>query len=171
MRLRPAVPCAVSVVAAALLATAVPATASAATPWGSGPRDRAAVLSSWTQPTAASRTAWTKARTDEAAWAKYGFDWSTDYCTDSPDRPFGFDFSLACARHDFGHRNYTAIGQFGANKDRIDTGFYDDMKAVCARLSPVRRTMCGVVAFTYYEAARGFGSIGLVDQPAKRSVA
>src|SRR5262245_54232456 len=71
---------------------------------------KAAVLSSWTQPTTASTTAWNNARLNQAAWAAYGFDWSTDYCSTSPDQPLGFDFRIPCWHHDFGYRNYKAMG-------------------------------------------------------------
>ncbi len=70
---------------------------------------KAQVLSNWTQPTASSYTAWNAARLDRGPWAGYGFDWSTDYCSASPDNPLGFDFTLACWHHDFGYRNYKAI--------------------------------------------------------------
>src|SRR5919112_6362050 len=48
---------------------------------------KAQVLSSWTQPTATSTNAWNAARLDRAPWASYRFDWSTDYCSSSPDNP------------------------------------------------------------------------------------
>src|SRR4051812_12810719 len=81
------------------------------------------VLSSWTQTTATSYNSWNAARQNQAGWASYGFDWSTDYCSSSPDNPLGYDFELSCWHHDFGYRNYKAVGQFPANKDRIDTMF------------------------------------------------
>ena len=86
--------------AVALLAPAV--AASAATD------SKATVLSRWTQTTASSTAAWNAARLDRAPWAGYGFDWSTDYCSSSPDNPLGFNFTLSCWRHDFGYRNYKA---------------------------------------------------------------
>ncbi|MGF7238506.1 MAG: phospholipase [Frankia sp.] len=177
MRLRPFVPSAFSRLAAAprvaaplaavALVVTAPLTASAATGQVSAPPNRSAVLSSWTQPTATSYAAWVRARADQRAWAAYGFDWNTDYCTDSPDRPFGFDFTLPCARHDFGHRNYAALGQFTANKARIDTGFYDDMVAVCAHYGQFRAVVCRGVALTYYEAVRTIGLIVETDRPAR----
>ena len=56
-----------------------------------------------------------------ATGPSYGFDWSTDYCSASPDQPLGFDFRLSCWRHDFGYRNYKAVGAFPANKSRSTT--------------------------------------------------
>lgn len=90
------------------------------------------VLSSWTQTSATSYNAWNAGRLNKAAWADYNFDWSTDYCSSSPDNPLGFNFSLSCYRHDFGYRNYKAMGQFSANKSRLDSAFYADLKRVCA---------------------------------------
>lgn len=91
---------AVAAVAAALL-TAAPAQAA--------PADKPEVLSRWTQTSASSYQSWYAARQNQAAWAAYGFDWSTDYCTTSPDNPYGYPFALSCARHDFGYRNYKAM--------------------------------------------------------------
>ena len=70
------------------------------------------VMSSWSQPNSASYNAWNSARQNQASWAAYGFDWSTDYCSSSPDQPLGFDFRLPCQHHDFGYRNYKAMGAF-----------------------------------------------------------
>jgi hypothetical protein len=78
-------------------------------------QDKLQVLSLWSQTSATSQNAWLAARSDQGAWASYGFDWSTDYCSDSPDQPLGFDFRLPCARHDFGYRNYDRLGRFAAN--------------------------------------------------------
>ncbi|MGV9575022.1 phospholipase, partial [Streptomyces nigra] len=96
------------------------------------PADKPQVLSSWTQTSASSYNAWVSARNNQSAWAAYGFDWSTDYCSSSPDNPFGFPFQTSCARHDFGYRNYKALGTFSANKSRLDSAFYEDLKRVCA---------------------------------------
>jgi Prokaryotic phospholipase A2 len=142
------------------LAALIPAgAASAATP-----TDKLAVLSTWTQPTAASTAAWNAARTNQGAWSAYNFDWSTDYCSDSPDNPLGFAFSTSCWHHDFGYRNYKAVGQFPANKDRIDSMFYADLKRVCATYSTVLQPACYSLAWTYYEAVHVFGSIAKVNQ-------
>jgi hypothetical protein len=145
-----------------VLAALIPAgTATAA----SAPADKLTVLSNWTQPTAASTAAWNAARTNQGAWTAYGFDWSTDYCSDSPDNPLGFAFSTSCWHHDFGYRNYKAVGQFPANKDRIDNMFYADLKRVCATYSSVLQPACYSLAWTYYQAVHVFGSIAAV-QPA-----
>jgi len=126
--------------------------------------DKATVLSNWTQPTSASTAAWNTARLDRAPWASYNFDWSTDYCSASPDKPLGFDFTLSCWHHDFGYRNYKAIGAFPANKDRVDDMFYADLKRKCATYSTLVRPACYSLAWTYYEAVHNFGSLAAVQQ-------
>ncbi|WP_086831459.1 phospholipase [Streptomyces sp. NRRL B-24572] len=127
------------------------------------PTDKAAVLSSWTQTSVSSYDAWNAARQNQAAWSAYQFDWSTDYCTTSPDNPFGFPFKNACARHDFGYRNYKAAGTFSANKDRLDSAFYADLKRVCAGYSGATATSCNATAWTYYQAVSIFGLSPAVD--------
>jgi len=86
------------------------------------------------------------------------FDWSTDLCSWSPDNPFGFNFSNPCRRHDFNYRNFKATGIFTANKAKIDSAFYADMKAVCAPYGVIKRTACNGLAATYYEAVKKLGS-------------
>ena len=122
------------------------------------------VLSSWTQTSATSYNAWNAGRLNQAAWSEYAFDWSTDYCSSSPDNPLGFNFRLSCYRHDFGYRNYKAMGQFSANKSRLDSAFYADLKRVCATYSYAVRPACYSLAWTYYEAVRTFGSVAAVQQ-------
>src|SRR5215210_2485170 len=95
--------------AAAAALTGIVALASPAT---AAPADKAQVLSGWTQTSAASYNSWVSARQSQGTWAAYGFDWSTDYCSSSPDNPLGFPFQTSCARHDFGYRNYKAAGSF-----------------------------------------------------------
>ena len=128
-----------------------------------------AVLSSWTQTSASSYSAWLSARNNQAAWVAYGFDWSTDYCSDSPDNPLGFDFRLSCARHDFGYRNYKAVGRFPANKPRVDSAFYEDLKRKCATYSIVVRPACYSLAWTYYQAVRTFGSVVVTQRDLDRA--
>ena len=147
------------VVFLSVLALLAPATVARA----ASSADKLSVLSSWTQTTAASTSAWTAARANRAPWADYNFDWSTDYCSASPDKPLGFDFTLSCWHHDFGYRNYKAIGAFPANKDRIDDMFYADLKRKCATYSAIVRPSCYSLAWTYYEAVHLFGSLASVD--------
>ena len=118
-----------------------------------------ALLSSFTQPTGASYSAWNWARNNRGGYAGYALDWSTDYCSASPDEPLGFDFRMPCWRHDFGYRNFKAVGRFPANKDHVDSAFYVDLKTRCATYSVVVRPACYSLAWTYYEAVHNFGSI------------
>ncbi|GIF18274.1 hypothetical protein BJ973_008766 [Actinoplanes tereljensis] len=123
---------------------------------------KATVLSNWTQPTAASFNAWNAARNDRAPWASYSFDWSTDYCSSSPDNPLGYAFDIPCWHHDFGYRNYKAIGTFAANKSRVDDTFYADLRRVCATYSSASQAACNSLAWTYYQAVKLFGSLATV---------
>ena len=122
---------------------------------------KATVLSRWTQTTAASYNEWNAARNNRAPWASYNFDWSTDYCSSSPDNPLGFTFDLSCWHHDFGYRNYKAVGAFPANKSRIDSMFYFDLKAKCATYNVFVRPACNSLAWTYYQAVSTFGSLAV----------
>lgn len=133
------------------------------------PSDKPVVLSNWTQTSSSSYSAWNSARQNQGAWAAYGFDWSTDYCSSSPDNPLGFDFTLSCFRHDFGYRNYKAIGQFPANKSRLDSAFYEDLKRKCNTYNAVVRPACLALAWTYYQAVSVFGSVSRaqIDEAAK----
>ncbi|MEU0744357.1 phospholipase [Streptomyces sp. NPDC006134] len=143
-------------VAAALAVPAALVTTSAA---HAAPADKAAVLSSWTQNSASSYNAWVAARNNQSAWSAYGFDWSTDYCSSSPDNPFGFPFQTACARHDFGYRNHKAMGTFDAGKARLDSAFYADLKRVCAGYSGAQEVSCNSTAWIYYQAVDKLGSV------------
>ncbi|WP_413800309.1 phospholipase [Streptomyces iranensis] len=140
---------ATAVTAAATIALAAPAQAV--------PADKRQVLAGWTQTSASSYNTWVAARNNQGAWAAYEFDWSTDYCSSSPDNPFGFPFQTACARHDFGYRNHKAMGIFDANKARIDSAFYEDLKRVCSAYSGATKTSCDGTAWTYYQAVKVFG--------------
>ncbi|WP_449482151.1 phospholipase [Streptomyces avidinii] len=137
-------------------ATAVLVLAPAATAAPEVPADKPLMLSSWTGVSGGSYEAWAAARAHQEVWAAYGFDWTTDYCTTSPDNPFGFPFRLACARHDFGYRNYKAAGGFGAAKPRLDDMFHADLRRVCAHYAGARRVSCEGTAWTYYQAVKAF---------------
>ncbi|MGK5529222.1 phospholipase [Streptomyces sp. URMC 129] len=128
-----------------------------ASPATAAPADKPQVLSSWTQTSATSYSAWLAARDNQSAWSAYAFDWSTDYCSSSPDNPFGFPFRLSCARHDFGYRNHKAAGTFDANKSRLDDAFHADLKRVCDGYSGATEASCDATAWTYYQAVKTFG--------------
>jgi hypothetical protein len=123
--------------------------------------EKLAVLSSFTQTSATSYSAWNAARQNQPAWASYNFVWSTDYCSASPDQPLGFDFRLSCHRHDWGYRNYKAMNQFPANKARIDDAFYADLRRKCATYSSIVRPACVSLAWTYYQAVSVFGALSV----------
>ncbi|MFD7277698.1 phospholipase [Streptomyces sp. NPDC059862] len=145
---------ATALAASTLSLVAVVGTATAAT---AAPADKPQVLAGWTQTSASSYNAWASARANQTTWSAYAFDWSTDYCSSSPDNPFGFPFAMSCARHDFGYRNYKAAGAFDANKARLDSAFYEDLKRVCNNYSGGTKTACNSTAWTYYQAVRAFG--------------
>ncbi|ELS51221.1 phospholipase [Streptomyces viridochromogenes] len=145
---------ATALTASALSLVTALATASAAE---AAPADKPQVLASWTQTSASSHNAWAAARANQSAWSAYAFDWSTDHCSSSPDNPFGFPFATSCARHDFGYRNYKALGTFSANKSRLDSAFYEDLKRVCAGYGGATKSACDSTAWTYYQAVKAFG--------------
>ena len=120
--------------------------------------EKLSVMSTWSQSTSSSYNAWNSARQNQGAWSDYGFDWSTDYCSSSPDQPLGFDFRLPCQRHDFGYRNYKAMGAFNDNKSRLDDTFYYDLKTKCGTYNSFVRPACLSLAWTYYQAVQAFGS-------------
>jgi Prokaryotic phospholipase A2 len=131
-------------------------------------QQKLAALSGFSQPTASSAASWRSAWQNQAGWADYAFDWSTDLCSSSPDQPLGFDFRMPCRRHDFGYRNYKAVSQFPANKARIDDAFYFDMKQVCAGYSTIPRNTCNGLAWTYYQAVREFGTLNVTEAQIER---
>ena len=139
----------------ALLAPAAVANAAAAKP---------EVLAAWTQPTASSTAAWNAARRARGPGGSDGVDRAPADCTARPGRPLGFDFTLSCWHHDFGYRNYKDIGQFSANKARLDNTFYADLKRKCAEYSSLVRPACNSLAWTYYQAVAIFGSVSAVKQ-------
>jgi hypothetical protein len=151
--------CRVLVALVSVIALLVPSTAAHATT-----ASKAEVLSNWTQTTVSSYNAWNSARQNQRAWSEYGFDWTTDYCSSSPDNPLGFNFELSCWHHDFGYRNYRAIGAFDANKARVDSMFYADLKRKCATYNIVLRPACLALAWVYYEAVSIFGSVAAVQR-------
>ena len=158
-------------VAVALLVTLLALLVGLAQPAAAAPADKPAVLSSFTQTSAASYSTFFAARGNQGAWSAYGFDWSTDKCSSSPDNPLGFPFANSCIRHDFGYRNYKAIGAFSANKPRLDTMLLADLLRVCARYSGLTKSACTSLAHTYYEAVHVFGTIAVSQADLDRAAA
>lgn len=132
-------------------------------------QDKLNVMSSWTGTSVSSYNAWNSGRTHQSDWAAYAFDWSTDYCSASPDNPLGFDFRLSCQRHDFGYRNYKAMSAFPANKTRIDSALHEDLKRKCATYAAAVRPACESLAWTYYQAVRNLGSVGATQADIDRA--
>jgi hypothetical protein len=133
--------------------------------------EKLSVMSSWSQPNSGSYNAWNSARQNQGAWSAYGFDWSTDYCSNSPDQPLGFDFRLPCQRHDFGYRNYKAMGAFDANKSRIDDSLYFDLKTKCGTYNVFVRPACNSLAWSYYQAVKAFGALSVPASELNRAAA
>ncbi|MFE3494283.1 phospholipase [Streptomyces sp. NPDC059175] len=94
----------------------------------------------------------------------YRFTWDTDGCSHVSDKPLGFYFWSACARHDFGYRNYKKLRAFSAaNKLRVDKTFLSDMTRQCntqwGPYTETQRAACRKVAKKYYQAVRTFGEL------------
>jgi len=138
-------------------------------------QEKVAKLTEFSQTSASSQAAWNAARLNQGAWSAYNFDWGTDYCSASPDNPLGFDFTIACWRHDFGYRNFKKVSLFPANKARIDSAFYEDLKRKCATYNQWVRPACTSLAWVYYQAVSAFGSVSIsqadLDRAAKLKAA
>lgn len=88
-------------------------------------------------------------------------DWTSDGCTDSPDKPLGYNFLPSCQRHDFGYRNYKAQGRFTEpNRKIIDDNLKADLYNECSKykgLQALKGVECRGLADVYYDAVREFG--------------
>jgi len=115
------------------------------------------------QPNDNSWSGWNDGYNDHSLYAIYNFDWSTDFCSPpspTPTGPPGIDFHLACARHDFGYRNFKAMGVFPQYKGMIDGTFYWGMILVC-NIYPSISLMhqyCVSMAYTYWALVSQFGT-------------
>lgn len=116
-------------------------------------------LLSWTSSSESSYDSWAWGLLNQHLFTDYGYTWATDYCTASPDQPFGYDFRMPCRRHDFGYRNFDRLGEFSTYKSRVDNAFYADMIRKCNEY--VTYFFCYDVAFTYYEAVVNLGSLAV----------
>jgi hypothetical protein len=91
----------------------------------------------------------------------YDFNWNTNYCSHSPDKVAGVSLKNACARHDFGYRNFKKL--VGINKlirdhkSRIDNAFYGDLLRACDSASnSVKRKTCKYAAANYYAIVKAY---------------
>lgn len=156
-------------VAATLLTLLVPAgPASAEISHG----QKMARMWGWTQTARSSYDSWVEdGLRHQERWTGYNFDWSTDFCSSSPDQPLGFDFRMPCRRHDFGYRNYKRLGAFAANKSRVDSAFYADLLRKCDTYNFFVRPACDSLAWTYYEAVSVFGNLAVSKESLDRAAA
>lgn len=96
-------------------------------------------------------------------------DWTSNGCSWSPDNPFGFDFSQACERHDFGYRNFEDQNRFSEeNRLRIDDQFRSDLYNQCEEEGD-EEEVCKFLANVYYAAVRRCGDGNCLDRRSKMS--
>lgn len=137
-------------------ATAVLALAPAAWSAPQVPADKPQVLSRWTQTGVASYQEWAEAREHRAAWAAYGFDWSTDHCTSSPDNPSASP-SRTPARATTS-ATATTVRRGCSRPPRPGwTSRSTRTSSGSAHYSGSRRSSCEGTAWTYYQAVRLLG--------------
>lgn len=87
-----------------------------------------------------------------------GLDWTSDDCSYSPEKPFGYNFEYTCQRHDFGYRNYKIQKRFDdGTKSKIDNNFAKDLKEVCAKEDGASEDLCTDLAALYYLAVSLLG--------------
>jgi hypothetical protein len=90
------------------------------------------------------------------------FDWSTDGCSGGVKHVSKQDFAQffwPCAQHDFGYRNNDFVGRHD-DKTRafVDSEFLERMRAVCDKLSGVKKTTCRGKAKLFYAAVHKLGT-------------
>jgi hypothetical protein len=89
------------------------------------------------------------------------YNWSDDGCSNSPDKPEGFNFLPACQRHDFGYRNYgkgaIKASPFDATRASVDARLRTDLLNECDKHSGDARTKCQGLAQTFYGVVRTAG--------------
>ncbi|KAI9793468.1 MAG: hypothetical protein M1833_000754 [Piccolia ochrophora] len=98
----------------------------------------------------------------KAAESPASLIWTDDGCSQSPDRPSGFNFVPGCQRHDFGYRNFKAQGRLTEDhRGNIDQNLKDDLYSECAKhdgFESWRGVECRRIADIYYIAVRNFGN-------------
>ncbi|MBA2254601.1 MAG: hypothetical protein H0W07_05775 [Chloroflexi bacterium] len=88
------------------------------------------------------------------------FDWHDDGCSNSPDRPEGYNFLPACKRHDFGYRNYghgLKASPLDSTRAYVNYRFKVDLYNECAKHSGPSGSYCRFIADGYVAAVVDFG--------------
>lgn len=89
------------------------------------------------------------------------YNWTDDGCSNSPDKPGGFNFLPSCQRHDFGYRNYgkgaVKASPTDATRLAVDNRLRSDLTNECNKYSGGQRTDCLGYASTFYAAVRTAG--------------
>ena len=92
------------------------------------------------------------------------YNWNSSGCRfGEVTGPYRDSFSRACARHDFGYRNYGAGGlaldTTEARRTRIDDRLRDDLNGICrADHGGLQETPCVALAQVLYASARATGA-------------
>ena len=102
------------------------------------------------------------------AGADSTFDWSTDHCSAPLVGSTGrsFDFTAACARHDFAYRNYKRADAANSRRGRvwnsrtrhrIDLQFQRDMSNHCSQRAVADRPTCLLWGELFFRLVRVAG--------------
>lgn len=115
---------------------------------------------SWTGSSVGSYDGWAFGLNNQSLYREFDLDWTTDFCSSSPDQPAGYDFRMPCRRHDFGYRNFKKLDAFDEYKSRVDSSLLADLVRKCDTYSVWLRQPCYGLADLYYEAVSVFGFDG-----------
>ncbi|MCD0157317.1 phospholipase [Deinococcus sp. 14RED07] len=94
-------------------------------------------------------------RSQKASPRYSGLDWRSNGCSAPSGFGLGYSetFRPACDVHDFGYRNLPDLTNkvtWPYNKTRTDNAFLDNMQAICAAKSLVKRPACYAAATAYH---------------------
>ena len=87
-------------------------------------------------------------------------DWTTDGCSAPIVGSEGrsFNFRTACDRHDFGYRNFQALGLFNTSiRTLIDEQFHRDMNRACDSQRRTLKVRCIAWSEVFYTMVRAAG--------------
>ena len=87
-------------------------------------------------------------------------DWTTDGCSAPIVGSEGrsFNFRTACDRHDFGYRNFKALGLFNTSiRTLIDEQFHRDMNRACDSQRRTLKVRCIAWSEVFYTMVRAAG--------------